>query len=776
MNLLKADKPCEHFAWLATGIEPHSTKVQPIRPMSPSRSIRTSTRTMRISSVIRLILFLLLGMFSPSALAIEDCYSQLLDADENHDGNLSASEYVGAVNAMSGGAFKNTFLIPFRSLPSSLKDSFQYLACICPGVRHQANCCDGTIDISRDNVEVCVTIDLALHPVGKAVPVEGRSLQDNQPIPLQVATGFVISNVAGITASDMVEGFDSYEDLTFAFDLLAEEVVNVINDTSVEYVINSGSLNEIYDMDECPAEIEPEANLLCQSIFTTMTILSNDPLQEVTAVREVYRQVLQDSIDLGFLQETLLLTSLGDSPVLNVENGSLPVRPPTVPIVAEVSFAFAVSTDTNITLDDDLLQQLGLAVANRTTELTNENMTALVNGSGSIDDLVSIDCPVENSTESSLTPSIAPSSTLSDLPSGSFQPSVAASAFLPSSTPSDLPSGSFQPSVSDLPSGSFQPSVSASAVTTLPPNANVTGVTGIETAGTNTVDNILLRRPGAWNRRKLQTSPNVTQCYTLYGSFQVELLSSSVDALDVQQAYNDSFEAALSSGDLQETVNSVPWLAPVTVLVDDDLVFSPPTSAPSSAPSLRPSITQIPSRLPSLPPSMVPSFNPSASAMPSSPPSDIPSVIPSDMPSGSFQPSVAASNFLTASTVPSSPPSGLPSGSFQPSDSDVTLKASSGVSTGVIAGAVVGIVVFVGLSGVGLFFGYRYREEIKEKMMFPKKKHGDADGEDQTDSFANFGVNDVQADSRPLREDDMEDDKTDVDGEDDVESVGFDDW
>ena len=106
----------------------------------------------------------------------------------------------------------------------------------------------------------------------------------------------------------------------------------------------------------------------------------------------------------------------------------------------------------------------------------------------------------------------------------------------------------------------------------------------------------------------------------------------------------------------------------------------------------------------------------------------------------------------------------------------MTSKASSGVSTGVIAGAVVGIVVFVGLSGVGLFFGYRYREEIKEKMTFPKKKHGDADGEDQTDSFANFGVNDVQADSRPLREDDMEDDKTDVDGEDDVESVGFDDW
>jgi hypothetical protein len=1222
--------------------------------------------------VIRLILFLLLGLFSPSALATAGCHSQLLKADVNHDGKLSDSEYVQAVNAISGGAFKDTFLFSFSSLPPSLIYSFNYLMCICPN-GGQPNCCDdGTIDISGETFNMCRIIDLALHSTDTtAASLEGLGRQDGLPTLLEVPSEFVISNVAGITASDLVDDFGPHAELTLGFDILAEEVVKFINDTFVEYVINSGSLDEIYDM-ECPAEIEPEANQLCQSVFTTMTILSNDPSQNVTLVREVYRQVLQEIINFGLLQDALVYVSTTGFPVLKVENETLPVRPtvltvapiaspvapkqptasvssaretvipnkfiisnsvgltaanltsgnyislansyktllrfvyenetllelrgsvvvgivdepcetqpqypatffpsstpsgsanpsstpsdmpsvipsladiptvmasdfptgstlpsltptdlpsgssqpldvivtrcqivkashtvalldstwgmkltfdtltnqtnaaieggflqqtldelypsspltiirtvrdrgPTGPLLEtltvrtlfgvstnttytlediqpnttpglqlafgyyrlnellvnavnnftnfsnsttlsfdsstianvektnerlvddvnnftnssnsttlsfdsstitsveetlcvrqsedktcfavsaeynvtfysdsvdaetmiffltnatntrinegfldelaldvgspflveevqpfptiEVTFAIAVSTYANITLEDDLLQQLGLAVAHLTAELTNEPSAALVDGSGSVDDIVSIDCPMnENNTVTT------GNETLANSTERTFQPTM----------------------------NNTEVTRNEISITGVDVNIKPTG-NNTEVSRNATMDNILKRSPVDDDAdssviRKLQTSQNVSQCYRFYGTFQVELLNSSVDALEIQQAHTDSFETALSSGDLQATVDSVPWLEPLTVLVGGapslppapinveiqtafvasstfrlgpeelqaggltidglelafanvtqgivgntsvshlgnttvsylqnsslitEIVETPcpdtsavsdicylvhgsytlqitdltttdeeaakqqfrvatkeaidngslqkvlesidsqspfrileglqittapttvPTIQPTAAPSLRPSVKQIPSRPPSLPPSMVPSSNPSTffpsstptgSAMPSSTPSDTPSAIPSNLPS--------------LSTVPSPTPSNLPSGLI------VALATSNNISAGALAGIVLGLFFCLGLSGVGLFFGYKYRDEIKEKMPFPKKdKYNDSFGEDPDDNYDDNNAE--EADSK--FDDDMDD--TELDGE-----------
>jgi hypothetical protein len=79
------------------------------------------------------------------------CLSHMALADRDEDSKLNKLEYTKFVNDMSGGAFRDFFLIAFDDLPPSLQTNFKAFACHCPLDESQQCCPDDsnsqTIDI-----------------------------------------------------------------------------------------------------------------------------------------------------------------------------------------------------------------------------------------------------------------------------------------------------------------------------------------------------------------------------------------------------------------------------------------------------------------------------------------------------------------------------------------------------------------------------------------------------------------------------------------------------
>ena len=248
--------------------------------------------------------------------AMDDCESYLSKADENHDGELSASEYVRAVNWISGAAFSDTFVIPYHSLPLSLRVGFEYLACRCPGeALHR--CCDCMVKISVDTGDMCRMIESALYPSGRVATLESLDRKNSMGVEIDVQCEFVISNMEGIAAADMVAGFQPFVGLTSALYLLSEQVVGLLDDKSIVYEIDDASLNKISDI-KCPDGSVVQLSQRCQAVMASVKVKSIGRRNRswLSLEKDRLGSILMDVITLGFLQESLELASELAGPAL----------------------------------------------------------------------------------------------------------------------------------------------------------------------------------------------------------------------------------------------------------------------------------------------------------------------------------------------------------------------------------------------------------------------------------------------------------------------------
>jgi hypothetical protein len=272
------------------------------------------------------------------------CPALIRESDANSDGKLSQAEYVNAADRISGGDFRNVFSLKFGALPSKLQSIFHDLSCKCSTTAYSAtggeaatSCCDGTIDIAGESQlveEACIRIQLALRS-----PIMGRSSspqttqdrsnqnlgrEDDFSVPVEIPNSFFVSNVIGITASDMVPGFAPHDDLQLGYDILSETVVDFFNHTFTTFLVGSTVLAEIYDMD-CPADIIVSDTMLCQSVFATMRVELTNATVNATALAESYAEGMQAILDFGFLND--ILQSAPGAPIFIAENGTEAIKP-----------------------------------------------------------------------------------------------------------------------------------------------------------------------------------------------------------------------------------------------------------------------------------------------------------------------------------------------------------------------------------------------------------------------------------------------------------------
>mmetsp|Transcript_7778 Transcript_7778/g.11894 ORF Transcript_7778/g.11894 Transcript_7778/m.11894 type:complete len:1144 (-) Transcript_7778:373-3804(-) len=272
-----------------------------------------------------------------SASNITECIFQLGEAIGNNDGKINETEFAMAVNSMSSHSLSSSDFSSYVSLPEELKLLFSHSSCLCDDKKNiEKSCCSGN-DTAAPNQTmgqiICFQIDLALNSPSNTNPqlISNFSQDANTLLPINIETGFVISNSVGITASDMVVDFDAFDDLRFSFDILAEEVVKYVNDSSVRFFLDSAALEEIYDM-KCPEQ----GTDFCQSVFATFTVQLSGSMYDISSVQTTYGQYMQAFIDLGLLNDSLRLSVAPDLPVLYVLNGTIPLRPTIVPSTPQV--------------------------------------------------------------------------------------------------------------------------------------------------------------------------------------------------------------------------------------------------------------------------------------------------------------------------------------------------------------------------------------------------------------------------------------------------------
>lgn len=272
-----------------------------------------------------------------SASNITECIFQLDEALRNNGGKINEADFAVAVNAMSSHSLGNGDFSSYVSLPEDVKLLFSDSSCLCDDKKYIEKSCCSRNDTATTNQTmgqiICFQIDLALNSPPNTNPqlISNFSQDTNTLLPVNIETGFVISNSVGITASDMVADFDAFDDLRFSFDILAEEVVKYLNDSSVTFFLDSASLEEVYDM-TCPEQ----GTNFCQSVFATFTVQISGSIDDISSVQTTYGQYMQAFIDLGLLNDSLRLSVAPDLPVLYVLNGTIPLRPTIVPSAPHV--------------------------------------------------------------------------------------------------------------------------------------------------------------------------------------------------------------------------------------------------------------------------------------------------------------------------------------------------------------------------------------------------------------------------------------------------------
>eukprot|EP00547_Thalassionema_nitzschioides_P003302 CAMPEP_0194221702 /NCGR_PEP_ID=MMETSP0156-20130528/31173_1 /TAXON_ID=33649 /ORGANISM="Thalassionema nitzschioides, Strain L26-B" /LENGTH=1139 /DNA_ID=CAMNT_0038952197 /DNA_START=286 /DNA_END=3705 /DNA_ORIENTATION=+ len=342
---------------------------------------------------------------------MSECIFQLDKAVRNHDLKISRTDFAIAINSVSNLGHRNKDFSSYESLPENFKEVFSHSACICEDKNYlEKSCCNVRhMNISDRSMEkeLCVQIELALKGAPSIYPQRLLNFsQDAQvPVPIIIETGFVIANSVGIEASDMVSELGAYDDLRFSFDILAEEVVKYINGSSVEFLIESTSLEEIYDM-HCPDGV---ADLFCQSVFATFTVHLLDSTQNISFVQETYRKYMQAFVDLGLLNDSLRLSISPDLPIIHILNGTMPLRPTISPSLPQVESAiptiqpiqtgvvsnqFIIRNDlglTSVAFGDTDYQELEQSYKSFLMTFY-ENITLVTHASGALDDILDVDC------------------------------------------------------------------------------------------------------------------------------------------------------------------------------------------------------------------------------------------------------------------------------------------------------------------------------------------------------------------------------------------------
>ena len=239
----------------------------------------------------------------------------------------------------------------------------------------------------------------------------------------------------------------------------------------------------------------------------------------------------------------------------------------------------------------------------------------------------------------SITPSDAPTVSLSPTTFPTVSPSVAPSSFpsiVPSSSPSTVPTNSIVAVV--------QTFAKSDLVVTCPFNS-----TEVEESMSSDLINALKQDGVSVDVAvTILSDVSCTSVGRRLENLNVEaLIESTVTIRDETKNFtsSDLLDAATNTTSDKFSVSSVEVIeAPSAV----------PSASPSSLPSSHPSIS--PSMAPSMLPSIAPSMSPSS--LPSMSPSSLPSVGPSDLPS--MSPSVSLSPSVVPTDVPSSSPSFAP--------------------------------------------------------------------------------------------------------------------
>lgn len=169
--------------------------------MDEKETVRISSSRRRkflLPSSIAVQLFLLVLLDRCNAVTRNGaCLSHMTLADRDEDSKLNKLEYTIFVNEMSGGAFRDVFLVAFDNLPPSLQNNFKALACHCP-LSESQKCCPNvsssqSIDIqgvrsreSRSELQydwlerICKDTDIALGS-GHLVGIEAADLTRQTP-------------------------------------------------------------------------------------------------------------------------------------------------------------------------------------------------------------------------------------------------------------------------------------------------------------------------------------------------------------------------------------------------------------------------------------------------------------------------------------------------------------------------------------------------------------------------------------------------------------------
>jgi hypothetical protein len=430
---------------------------------------------------------------------------------------------------------------------------------------------------------------------------------------LSIFSSFVISSSDLFSSEDLLEGTTQGNILSESFLNMAELVVDVFNNST------NGTTHNILFLPESVTILDvigtlcndQNSNSSCFQVLMGYNVTWPGDRDFESTIVSGLMNATNLAIDDGMLQA--LLDAAGDSSlsVQGTRNGPL-LETPTV---VEVPLAFAVSSASDISLEDEALREFGVALANLTDSMVVGNSSVLVPGSGVIEDVVPIDCPKKTESiglnETFESNSTVSESSSSEQSSGNEVGGTNSSVLNATSSEINMnetgeanSTATSEPSeiwseINTTDSGATNNTVIESNTTFSEFNATISSV-----AGNESFSNVkLIRRLSMQPQRPLPSSnkfqgilelartlqANESSCFAMYASFQVQSLTDSVDSAEVQALYTEAFQMAKMDGSLEEAANTMPWLNPLQIVPDENITFSPPTSAPvTGAPSPAP--------------------------------------------------------------------------------------------------------------------------------------------------------------------------------------------
>ncbi|KAI2509576.1 hypothetical protein MHU86_4837 [Fragilaria crotonensis] len=402
-----------------------------------------------------------------------------------------------------------------------------------------------------------------------------------------VRNSFLLKDTEFVNEVTLQPESNAYRLLQDGYEFMNSDIVTSSNVSDIAYVPKSATLMKIVGIN-CPEN----SDSLCQNVSASynVTVAASSGADAQLVLGRLSNLTLA-AITSGNLQDVLHVLN-SSVPFRTVDvNGSSPIplesdveadasegfETDAADLAIDVTFSFAVSLDSAITIGGNLIQQLRWAVANISAGYNDESLGTTLQGSGRLDFFVPIICPSDNGYNGVPTGNDTTSNNRDRRDGRSDTPIKRKRR---SRSPSDIFSegskGNETPATTKEGAGGDMTSLDETTAT-LPPGDNTTEPVSVN----ETVPN--RRELAVSTLRKatevVQKGVGESHCFTLFGSFKVQPLHSNVSTLAVQQEFTERFERKLFNGELQRAMQSRPVLSHLRTLGDQGLKLARPAAA-----------------------------------------------------------------------------------------------------------------------------------------------------------------------------------------------------